>query len=70
MNREQRRKISKKIRNKAEDIWFLETLVKMSTSEEVKGKAIVEMNNIISKCSADEVYLIDAYLTDKYGNPT
>ena len=70
MNRAQRRQIKKKTREKAEDIWFLEMLIKMSTSDEVKGKAIEQMNEIISKCSEEEAYWIDAYLTSKYGTPT
>lgn len=70
MNREQRRKISKKIRQKAEEIWLLETLATLSTDKNVKESAEVEIAKIAMECSDAELYLIDAYLTDKYGNPT
>ena len=70
MNRAQRRQIKKKTRDKAEDIWFLEMLTKMSSNEETRAKAMTEMMKITSECSDEELYLIDAYLTSKYGTPT
>ena len=70
MNREQRRQIKKKIRDKAEDIWLLETLIKVSTDNDVKSTAMMEVTKIASQCTDEELYLIDMYLTDKYGRAT
>ena len=66
MNREQRRKIQKK----ADKIWKLETLATLAKDPDVKAQIERNIYKIASRCSIEELYLIDTYLTEKYGNRT
>ena len=66
MNREQRRKVKKR----AEEIWKLETLATLAKDKEVKAQVEKDIQRIASKCSLEELYLIDEYITEKYVSST
>lgn len=68
MNREQRRKMGKKLIEKAEEIWKLEMLGVLAKDKEVKIQIEREIETLCRDCSFQEMLVIDAYLTDKYGD--
>lgn len=66
MNREQRRKIKKNIRAKADEIWKLEILATLAKDEDVKATAQQAIEKIASTCTMSELLLIDAYINETY----
>ena len=66
MNREQRRKIKKSIRNKADEIWKLEVLATLAKDEDVKVTAQQAIQKIAATCNMSELLLIDAYINETY----
>jgi hypothetical protein len=66
MNREQRRKIKKSIRDKADEIWKLEVLATLAKDEEVKATAQQAIKKIASTCTMSELVLIDTYINETY----
>jgi hypothetical protein len=66
MNREQRRKIKKNIKNKADEIWKLEVLATLAKDESVKATAQQAIEKITATCNMSELLLIDAYINETY----
>lgn len=66
MNREQRRKIKKNIRNKADEIWKLQIVATLAKDEDVKATVEQEIKKIASTCTMSELLLIDAYINETY----
>lgn len=66
MNREQRRKIKKSIRNKADEIWKLQIVATLAKDEDVKATVEQEIEKIASTCTMSELLLIDAYINETY----
>lgn len=66
MNREQRRKIKKNIRDKADEIWKLEVLATLAKDEDVRVTAQQAIKKIASTCTMSELVLIDTYINETY----
>ena len=66
MNREQRRKIKKSIRDKADEIWKLEVLATLAKDEDVKVTVQQAIKKIASTCTMSELMLIDTYINETY----
>lgn len=67
MNREMRRKINKRLKLKAEQIWALETQINNTTNKREKDALTQEINQIIKDCSYVDLLLIDEFLTSLHG---
>ena len=66
MNKEQRRKIKKNIRNKADEIWKLQMIATFARDEDVKATVEQKIKKIASTCTMSELLLIDAYIYETY----
>lgn len=66
MNREQRRKF-KKVKPKADEIWKLELLATLAKEPSVKAQIEKDIARIASTCKPYELFLIDEYLNEQYG---
>lgn len=67
MNREMQRKINKRLKLKAEQIWALETQINNTTNKREKDALTQEINQIIKDCSYVDLLLIDEFLTSLHG---
>lgn len=67
MNREMRRKINKRLKLKAEQIWALETQINSTINEREKGALTQEINQIVKDCSYEDLLLIDEFLISLHG---
>lgn len=67
MNREMRRKINKRLKLKAEQIWTLETQINSTINEREKGALTQEISQIVKDCSYEDLLLIDEFLISLHG---